>query len=94
MDAASRGAARVIGALETSSQPSFDLTVTARPPDPGPIVEFFRARPALTAATLREHVDDGSGHCAGCRWWQSAIPTWPCPTVWYAQRAREAERPR
>jgi hypothetical protein len=67
--------------------------MTARPPDPGPIVEFFRDRPELTAATLRDHVDDGTGHCAGCRWWQSAIPTWPCPIVWYAQRAHEAERP-
>jgi hypothetical protein len=63
--------------------------VTARLPDPGPIVEFFVARPDLTAAMLRDHVDDGTGHCAGCRWWQSAQPVWPCPTAWYAHEAKQ-----
>lgn len=66
-------------------------SVTATGPDA--IIEFFAQRPALMAEMLRVHVDDGTGHCAGCRWWQSAQPTWPCPTVWYAQRAHERRCP-
>lgn len=56
-------------------------------PSPFAIVDFFTARPDLTAEMLRLHVDDGTGHCAGCRWWQSAIPTWPCGLRWYAEQA-------
>ena len=67
-------------------------TVTA--PGPNAIIEFFEQRPDMTAEILREHVDDGTGHCAGCRWWQSAIPTWPCQTRWYAERAHETLRRR
>jgi hypothetical protein len=62
-------------------------------PAPNAIVEFFAQRPVLTAETLRLHVDDGTGHCAGCRWWQSAIPTFPCNTWSYAeQAARQPQR--
>jgi hypothetical protein len=68
--------------------------VTARPLDPGPIIDFFIARPEMTAAMLRDHVDDGTGHCKGCRWWQSATPVHPCPTAWYAAQATEILRRR
>jgi hypothetical protein len=62
-------------------------------PAPNAIVEFFSQRPALTAEVLRAHVDDGTGHCRGCRWWQSAIPTWPCSTWHYADQAeRKSQR--
>jgi hypothetical protein len=62
-------------------------------PGPNAIVQFFEARPAMVAEMLRVHVDDGTGHCAGCRWWQSATPTWPCGIRHYAEQAARRLRP-
>lgn len=39
---------------------------------PFDVIDFKRQRPALVDELLREHVDDGTGHCRGCSWWQSA----------------------
>jgi hypothetical protein len=65
-------------------------TVTA--PGPNAIIEFFEQRPEYTAQVLREHVDDGTGHCAGCAWQERARPTVPCLTRHYAELA--TQRPR
>ena len=40
---------------------------------------------------LRTHVDDGSGHCAGCAWQDVPRPVWPCDHVHYAGIARDLE---
>jgi hypothetical protein len=48
----------------------------------------------LSAELLRVHIDDGTGHCAGCSWQQRARPVHPCPTRWYAERAGETLRRR
>lgn len=58
------------------------------------VIDFFTARPALVAELLRLHVDDGTGHCRGCTWWQSATPVHPCGIRWYVERADEALRRR
>jgi hypothetical protein len=54
----------------------FDRGVTT--PGPNAIAEFMEQRPKLVAELLRVHVDDGTGHCRGCSWWQSATPVHPC----------------
>jgi len=33
------------------------------------------------------HVDDGTGHCAGCTWWDPPRPVHPCTTRQAATRA-------
>lgn len=40
---------------------------------------------------LRTHIDDGSGHCAGCAWRDKPRPVWPCDHVHYAGVARDLE---
>ncbi len=59
-----------------------------------PVTEFIAARPGMAAGMLAEHIDDGSGHCAGCKWQQHAQPIWPCLIRYYALRADEVERRR
>jgi hypothetical protein len=61
---------------------------------PFDVIEFMQQRPALVAELLRVHVDDGTGHCRGCSWWQSATPAHPCGIRWYAERAHKALRRR
>jgi hypothetical protein len=61
-------------------------------PGPNAIVEFLQDRPEMLAEMLRVHVDDGTGHCAGCAWQERARPTVPCLTRHYAELA--AQRPR
>ncbi|MFC5234591.1 hypothetical protein [Pseudonocardia zijingensis] len=61
---------------------------------PFAVIEFMEARPGLVAELLRAHVDDGTGHCLGCSWRQSAVPIHPCSIRWYAERAAEALRHR
>jgi hypothetical protein len=61
---------------------------------PFAVIEFMEQRPTLVTELLRLHVDDGTGHCRGCSWWQSATPTSPCGIRWYAERADEALRRR
>lgn len=61
---------------------------------PFAIVDFFIARPEMVATMLREHVDDGTGHCKGCRWQEAARPVSPCMIRHYAERADEALRRR
>jgi hypothetical protein len=56
------------------------------------VIDFMEQRPALVAELLRVHVDDGTGHCAGCSWRQAAVPIHPCGIRWYAERAAEALR--
>jgi hypothetical protein len=56
------------------------------------VIEFMEQRPALVAELLRVHVDDGTGHCAGCSWRQAAVPIHPCGIRWYAERADETLR--
>jgi hypothetical protein len=58
-----------------------------------PMIALMLAE-GLSAELLRVHVDDGTGHCAGCTWQQRARPVHPCPTRWYAERADEAQRGR
>jgi hypothetical protein len=53
-----------------------------------PVITFLVAE-GLSAKLLRLHVDDGTGHCAGCSWQQRARPVHPCPTRCYAERADE-----
>jgi hypothetical protein len=56
------------------------------------VIDFMEQRPALVAELLRVHVDDGTGHCAGCSWRQAAVPIHPCGIRWYAECAEEALR--
>lgn len=53
-----------------------------------PVITFMVAE-GLSADLLRVHVDDGSGHCAGCTWQQRARPVHPCLIRSYAERAAE-----
>lgn len=57
---------------------------------PFDVIEFMEQRPALVNELLRLHVDDGTEHCRGCSWWQSATPIHPCGIRWYAERAHES----
>jgi hypothetical protein len=56
-----------------------------------PMITFMVAQ-GLSAELLRVHVDDGTGHCAGCTWQQRARPVYPCLIRHYAELA--AARPR
>lgn len=38
---------------------------------------------------LELHVDDGTGHCAGCAWQDIPRPVWPCDHAHYARVAHE-----
>lgn len=38
----------------------------------------FHINFGITARVLAAHVDDGSGHCAGCAWQNVPRPVWPC----------------
>lgn len=44
-------------------------------------------QPGLPAGLLDVHVDDGTGHCAGCKWWDRPRPVHPCSTRSVAVRA-------
>jgi hypothetical protein len=54
--------------------------------DSSPIVAFLRTF-GISERTLATHVDDGSGHCAGCTWHESPRPIWPCADAFYAAAA-------
>jgi hypothetical protein len=56
-----------------------------------PVITFMAAQ-GLSDALLREHVDDGTGHCAGCTWQERARPVVPCLIRHYAELAHEALR--
>ena len=58
-----------------------------------PVVEFMASR-GLSAGLLAEHVDDGTGHCAGCSWSARSRPVNPCVIRGYAEMAAEVERQR
>jgi hypothetical protein len=40
------------------------------------------------------HVDDGGGHCRGCRLPQTPTPVWPCTLAVVAREARALARAR
>jgi hypothetical protein len=52
------------------------------------VVEFEGIADLLIAA----HVDDGGGHCYGCRLPQTPAPTWPCTLYAVGQQARRLHR--
>ena len=52
------------------------------------IVEFYIAN-GLTSRMLATHVNDGTGHCAGCSWQQAAQPVHPCALRYCAEVAAE-----
>jgi hypothetical protein len=58
---------------------------------PSEIVTFFLAH-GLTERMLAIHIDDGTGHCAGCAWQQAAPPVHPCALRYCAEVAAEQER--
>jgi hypothetical protein len=62
-----------------------DLTSTSE------IVTFYLTH-GLTEQMLAIHVDDGTGHCAGCAWQQAAPPVHPCALRYCAEVAAELER--
>ena len=41
----------------------------------------------LSTAVLASHVDDGAGHCRGCRWLSDRVAAWPCVFVRLAMLA-------
>lgn len=51
-----------------------------------PVITFLAAE-GLSGELLRLHVDDGTGHCAGCSWQQRARPVHPCPIRSLCERA-------
>lgn len=51
----------------------------------------FHLNFGITERVLAAHVDDGSGHCAGCAWHNVPRPVWPCDHAYYAGVARELE---
>jgi hypothetical protein len=62
--------------------------------DPAPmseLVEFYVAH-GLAEGMLAAHVDDGTGHCAGCAWPQTARPVHPCTLRHAAEAAIELKR--
>lgn len=58
-----------------------------------PVITFMVAED-LSGELLRVHVDDGTGHCAGCSWQQRARPVHPCLIRCYAEHADETLRRR
>jgi hypothetical protein len=55
-----------------------------------PVIVFMATR-GLSAGLLRDHVDDGTGHCQGCSWPQGTRPVHPCLIRWYAEVAADVE---
>ena len=53
-----------------------------------PVIAFMLAE-GLYGELLRVHVDDGTGHCAGCTWQERPRPVHPCPIRSYAELAAE-----
>jgi hypothetical protein len=41
----------------------------------------------LPTRLIALHADDGTGHCAGCTWWDRPRPVYPCATRDLATRA-------
>lgn len=60
--------------------------------DESPVVTFIRSHEGMAARMLAQHVDDGSGHCAGCAWQETSRPVWPCLIRWYAVEADKVAR--
>ncbi|MHA6628926.1 hypothetical protein ACU61A_26105 [Pseudonocardia sichuanensis] len=58
--------------------------------EPSEIVTFYLAN-GLTGRILAAHVDDGTGHCAGCAWQQAAQPIHPCALRYSAEIAAKQE---
>lgn len=54
--------------------------------DSSEIIAFHRNF-GIVQRTLAAHVDDGSGHCAGCAWHDAPRPRWPCVHAYYADAA-------
>jgi hypothetical protein len=50
--------------------------------------ETFTRNPGMAARLMRAHVDDGTGHCAGCG--SARRATWLCVLVGITARANEA----
>lgn len=90
MDAASRSSLAGSARWRPGASAGSLLTVTA--PGPNAIIEFFEQRPEMVAQMLREHIDDGTGHCAGCAWQEKARPTVPCLIRHYAELAARGGR--
>lgn len=59
-----------------------DLTSTSQ------LVTFYITH-GLTDQILATHVDDGTGHCAGCAWQQRARPIHPCALRYCAEVAAQ-----
>lgn len=59
--------------------------------EPSGIVAFYIAND-LTERMLSTHVDDGTGHCAGCAWQQAAQPVHPCALRYNAEVADRQKR--
>jgi hypothetical protein len=58
-----------------------------------PLVEFIIRNPGLSAALIRQHVDDGGGYCRRCALGaQRGYHRFPCDIRRTAERAREIER--
>jgi hypothetical protein len=58
--------------------------------DDDPFVQFILSQPGMTAALLREHRDDGHGHCAVCSTGgQAGRYVWPCNTAVAAHSAAQ-----
>ena len=57
--------------------------------DPTPeLAAALAADPAVVAALLAEHVDDGAGRCTACRHQRTGTPAWPCALAAAAAAAR------
>lgn len=56
------------------------------------LVAFYVAH-GLTEGMRAAHVDDGTGHCAGCAWSQTAWPVHPCTLRHAADLAADLKRP-
>jgi hypothetical protein len=59
-----------------------------------PVITFMAGEPGMAERILAEHVDDGTGHCAGCTWNERARPVVPCLTRHYAELAVQHGRRR
>ena len=58
---------------------------------PSEIVTFYLLH-GLTERMLAVHVDDGTGHCAGCAFQQAAQPVHPCTLRYCAEVAAKLDR--
>ena len=55
-------------------------------------IVIFYVTHGLIEQMLATHVDDGTGHCAGCAWHQAAQPVHPCALRYCAEVAAVQQR--